>query len=214
MVAPITILQEMSGRVNVAPLTVEQYESMNAVGILPDGVPIELLDGLLVWKDRAAAGADPMAIGTHHQLGVNKLSRLARQVEKWGCYLAVQGPVRIVPSSEPEPDAAVIRGKPEDYAERHPGPRDVYSVIEVADSSLARDRITKCRIYASAGVRQYVIVNLVERQVEIYSSPVARQGRYAGETIRKGNQIVGILAGPTGTGPGKVVKIAAKDLLP
>jgi Uma2 family endonuclease len=33
-------------------------------------------------------------------------------------------------------------------------------VVEVADSSLGQDRLTKARIYAAAGIPQYLIMNL------------------------------------------------------
>lgn len=205
-----TILEESAGRLQLAPLTVEQYEAMIAQGILPDGEPIELIDGLLVLKDRSSAGGDPLTIGPHHQLVLNKLARLGPRFEARGCYLSIQGPIRIPPRDEPEPDVAVIAGRPEDFGERHPGPEAVLAVIEVADSSLLRDRTTKLRIYAGAGIRQYVIVNLVERQVEVYEEPLAREQRYARSTIRTGQQIVAIAAGA-----GEAFEtIEAKDLLP
>lgn len=45
-------------------------------------------------------------------------------------------------------------------------------VVEVADSSLARDQVQKKRIYARAGVPVYWIINLSENQLEVYSMPV------------------------------------------
>ena len=41
-------------------------------------------------------------------------------------------------------------------------------VIEVAESSLPFDRVTKGSLYARAGIRDYWIVNLIDRVVEIY----------------------------------------------
>jgi Uma2 family endonuclease len=43
--------------------------------------------------------------------------------------------------------------------------------VEVADSSLARDRGQKLRLYARAGITVYWIVNLPEAVVEVYSDP-------------------------------------------
>ena len=73
--------------------------------------------------------------------------------------------------SEPEPDVAVVRGTSRDYLARHPGPTDMALVIEVADSSLSRDRLHKARIYAAAAVPTYWIINLVDLQVEVYTDP-------------------------------------------
>jgi Uma2 family endonuclease len=85
--------------------------------------------------------------------------------------------------SEPEPDLAVVRGDENTYLHRHPGPADVALLVEVADSTLDRDRADKARIYGQAGVPVYWIVNLVDRQVEVYTSPTGPTG--AGYTSRQ-----------------------------
>lgn len=160
------------------PLTVEQYHRMIEQGILPEGEPIELLDGHLVRKDRSAAGDDPMTVGPDHVLVVKRLARLSRKLERLGCHMQTQQPVSLPPYDEPEPDAAVVLGSEEDYIGRLPVAADVPCVIEVADSSLRRDRTTKLRIYAHSGIGTYVIVNLFDRVVEVYSEPLAGKGRY------------------------------------
>ena len=48
----------------------------------------------------------------------------------------------------------------------------------MADSSLGYDRGAKLRVYASAGVPVYLVVNIPERQIECYEEPAAGQGRY------------------------------------
>lgn len=87
-----------------------------------------------------------------------------------GWYVAEQEPVT-AEDSEPEPDVAVIRGTPRDYSDRHPGPGDVAIVIEVSDTTLRRDRGLKKRIYARAGIPVYLIINLPESQIEVYTEP-------------------------------------------
>ena len=72
------------------------------------------------------------------------------------------------PTSEPEPDLAIVRGIHRDYRTRHPSGCEVALVIEVADTSLQKDR-NKARIYASAGVKEYWIINLVEFQLEQFT---------------------------------------------
>jgi Uma2 family endonuclease len=90
-----------------------------------------------------------------------------------GWYVRMGKPLRIPSrSSEPEPDAAVARGSYRDYTRRHPEPADVAMVVEVADSSLNEDRgLTS--VYGGGGVPVYWIINLVDRQVEVYSNPHA-----------------------------------------
>ena len=72
--------------------------------------------------------------------------------------------------SEPEPDIAVIRGSIRDFVEHHPSAQETGLVVEVADSSVARDRF-KCRIYGRARFPEYWIFNLGEQRLEVYRDP-------------------------------------------
>jgi Uma2 family endonuclease len=166
----------------VVPLTIEQYHRMLEAGILEDGDPIELLDGFLVRKDRSGRGGSPVTVHPMHRVVVTRLGDLGSELERHGAHLQTQQPISLPPSQEPEPDGAIVRGRTEDYADRHPGPGDVLCVIEVADSSLRRDRTTKQRIYAAAGIPQYVIVNLQDQVIEVYEAPRPAEGRYGRTT--------------------------------
>ena len=73
--------------------------------------------------------------------------------------------------NEPEPDLCVVRGESDDYTDRHPGPGDIALIVEVAESSLSRDRGEKGENYGRAGIPVYWIVNLVDRRLEVYSNP-------------------------------------------
>src|SRR5690606_33137368 len=73
-------------------------------------------------------------------------------------------------SSLPEPDVAVVRGRPRDFLHAMPGRDDVLLVVEVAVTSLRVDR-AKAAIYASAGVPVYWLVDVQSRRVEVYSAP-------------------------------------------
>jgi Uma2 family endonuclease len=167
----------------IARLTVEQLEGMVAAGILEDGAPIELVDGVLVYKDRSASGEDPMTVGKRHSLVVKLLARLDVELERRGCHMQTQNPIRLPPHDEPEPDGAVLRGQPRDYTTRTPTASDTFSVIEVADSSLEYDRTTKLAMYARAGIRQYVIVDLRHDCIEVYERPAEREDRYESVTV-------------------------------
>ena len=50
----------------------------------------------------------------------------------------------------PEPDLAVVAGTLETYRDAHPAA--AHLVVEVADTSLSQDRLTKAAIYAAAGI--------------------------------------------------------------
>jgi Uma2 family endonuclease len=45
-------------------------------------------------------------------------------------------------------------------------------LVEVADSSLSKDRRVKTGIYAAAGVPEYWIVDLDSNQIEVLTDPV------------------------------------------
>ena len=143
------------------PLSVDQYHAMIHAGILTDDDPVELLEGWLVAK---------MPKNPPHRA----VTRLIRQVlerlvpAEW--YVDSQEPIT-TDDSEPEPDVVVVRGETRHYLDRHPGPHDVGLVIEVADTTLQRDRGFKKRLYARASIPVYWIVNLSDNQCEVYTEP-------------------------------------------
>ena len=189
-------------------LTVEQYHRMIDQGILESDASVELLDGFLVRKDRAKAGEDPMTIGNEHRWAVENLKRVLASVSAHACHLTSQQPVMLPPDGEPEPDGAIVRGSLDDYKQGPPTARDVSCVIEVADSSLNRDRGSKQRIYSDAGIGQYVIINLLDKQVEVYERPEVDSGKYAAVRPLRGNEIVSFVVGDAR------VEVEASRLLP
>ena len=81
----------------VAKLTVDQYERMIETGILREGAPIELMDGMLVYKDRSELGGDPMTIGGKHNYVMWLLGELNLPLRAYGCHMQCQGSLRIPP---------------------------------------------------------------------------------------------------------------------
>ncbi|MFN0136745.1 MAG: Uma2 family endonuclease [Phycisphaerae bacterium] len=160
------------------PITVDMYHKMIETGLLPEGAPYELIHGQIVAKDRSACGEGAMIVGLFHALTIKKLARLDGQLRRTGCHLQVQLPLALARGSEPEPDAAIVVGDEDGYRGGHPSAKDVLCVIEVADSSLRYDRTTKQSLYAAHSVPMYLIVNLVDRAIEVYSEPLKRAERY------------------------------------
>lgn len=169
----------------LAKLTVEQVHAMLQCGILGEHEPLELIDGLLVYKDRSDCGEDPLTIGKKHNLVIKLLMRLDSDLSARGCHMQTQGPLSLPPRDEPEPDGCILKGQPRDYSERLPTAGDVTCVIEVADSSLENDRETKLRLYARNGIAQYVIVNLRDEILEVYEEPSVENQRY-GRAVKLG----------------------------
>jgi Uma2 family endonuclease len=189
------------------PLTVDQYHDMIRTGILHEGTPIELIDGILIAKDRSSQGGKSLSHDPPHALCITRLQRLDRLLEPIGVHLRLQLPVTLGRTSEPEPDVAVVLGKPESFANRHPGPKDLVAVMEVADSSLRYDRTTKQRKYAEAGIPHYWIVNLADRQIEVYDSPVPAEGVYGQRSDFLPGQTVRLDIG------GQFIEVAVNDIL-
>jgi Uma2 family endonuclease len=74
--------------------------------------------------------------------------------------------------TEPLPDVAVVRRPWRGYPGEHPGPDDIFLLVEVAESSLAFDQGAKRTLYARAGIREFWIVDLSSNVVHIHREPV------------------------------------------
>jgi Uma2 family endonuclease len=141
-------------------LSVAQYHQMIDAAILTENDPVELLEGWLITK---------MPKKPKHSHATQLLGDELREILPSGWFINVQEPITLA-TSEPEPDLIVIRGKRSDYTQ-HPKPKDVALVVEVSDSTLQQDRTLKLRIYAAARIPVYWILNLQDRQLEIYTDP-------------------------------------------
>jgi Uma2 family endonuclease len=51
------------------------------------------------------------------------------------------------------------------------GPANIELLVEVADSSLARDRRLKAAVYTRHGIAEYWIVNVIDRTLEVHQNP-------------------------------------------
>ncbi len=183
--------------VSPARLSVSQYHAMIASGILTDSDPIELLEGCLITK---------MPKNPPHSISTGLLLDALLRLLPLGWSLRIQEPITLT-ESEPEPDAAIVRGARRDYLARHPLPEDIAVVIEVADATLPLDRKWKKRLYAVAGIPVYWVINLQANVIEIYTNPDA-SGYQAQELFRKTDMVPVIIDGQSyGT-------IPATDLLP
>ena len=177
-------------------VTVERYFALVGEGVLRPDDRVELLEGVVVSMSPQNA---PHASGVQFAMETLLVAVGRRAVVR------VQMPLMLGPYSCPEPDVAVVPGRREDYVERHP--TTAHLVVEVADSSLLQDRLTKSRIYAAAGIPDYWLVNVPARQIEVFREPDVRAGRYRETSICQPD---GALALTALDG----VRVPARDLLP
>jgi Uma2 family endonuclease len=184
-------------------LTLEQYERMVDEGILGEHDRVHLINGILVAK---------MTQNDPHCTADDLCDLALRRVIPAGWYIRGAKPIRIPGragrrDSKPEPDRCVVRGTVLDYAERSPGPADVGLIVEIADSSLAADRKYAVELYGPARIPVYWIVDLLHRQVEVYTNPGPR-GYRSTEVFKEGQSV------PVAIGGREVGRIAVADILP
>ena len=177
-----------------------EYDRLVELGVL-HGEPVELVGGQLVV-------AEPQ--GSYHASVLGTAGDALRAALPQGWLVRIQMPVALDDESEPEPDLAVVPGVWANYRAGHPSRPTL--VVEVAESSLAFDREDKGSLYARGGVRDYWIVNLVDRALEVYRDPgpdpAAPYGwRYLAVERLDPAAVVSPLALPA-------VRIAVSDLLP
>ncbi len=208
-VDPIKSTDWLQSKAALVPFTLDQYHRMIRDGLVAEGAPVEFIDGFLVLKDRSQHGSDPMTVYPPHSLAVQKVGRLDGKVQALGLHVRTQQPITLPTGSEPEPDGAIVRGPAEDFGSHHPGPSEILCVIEVADSSLDYDRTTKQRIYAAAGIPQYVLINLVDRVIEVRREPDAKRGVYASSELVRADGFVVFQLAVAGR-----ITVAANELLP
>lgn len=170
LAAPMVLIGSAGFGPLVKRWNVDEYHKMIELGLLREGAPIELIDGMLVYKDRGDTGGRPMVQGSRHNLAVAQLVQLNAILDRLGFHIRIPSSIEVSPNHEPEPDGVVLPGKPINFPHL-PTADDAAMVIEVADSSLEYDRNVKKQMYATAGIAIYWIVNLRANVVEVYERP-------------------------------------------
>jgi Uma2 family endonuclease len=176
----------------IRPLRRAEYDRLVELGVFTKDDKIELLRGALV--EMSPQGAD-------HSYVVERLVKLFIEALGDRARLRAHSPFAADDLSEPEPDIGIY--PPAAYARAHPD--RALLLVEIALSSLRKDRGIKAEIYAEAGVPEYWIVDLVHGVVEVRTEPV--DGQYARmQTFRRGERI-GLVAFPD-------LELAIDDFLP
>lgn len=130
-----------------------------------EGKRVELIEGQIFEMS-------PM--GSLHATAVALVAKTLERVFEQAHFIRWQMPLTVGELSEPEPDIAVIAGDIRDYKDTHP--TTAVLIVEIAETSLEYDRTHKASLYAKAGITDYWIVNVIDRQVEIYRGPVSDSG--------------------------------------
>lgn len=143
--------------------TVEEYHRMAAAGILSGDERVELLAGDIV--DMAPIG--PLHAGTVGRLTALLTARLGARAVVW-----VQNPLLLrAEHSEPQPDVTLLRPRADFYTQAHPEAPDVYLLLEVADTSVDKDRDVKFPLYARAGIGEAWLLDVSAGYLEVHRQP-------------------------------------------
>jgi Uma2 family endonuclease len=131
-----------------------------------------------------------------HGQVADRVTEILRSIFGADFWVRMQLPLDLGAKSEPEPDVSVVKGRREDY---HEHPRTATLIVEVSDTTLAFDRGEKARVYASAGIADYWVLDLVHRQIHIYREPAPTTAGFEYRSIltREGSDTISPLAAPT-----------------
>ena len=142
--------------------SVDDYYHLADVGILDEDDRIELIDGEIIVMS---------PINSPHASGVKAFTKEFYKKVGDSVIVSVQDPIHLNDNTEPQPDIALLRYRDDLYANAHPTPDDILLLVEVADSSLERDREKAKKTYAKHGIPELWIANLRDEVVERYLSP-------------------------------------------
>lgn len=169
-----SILEVPAVRQRVARINLGTYHAMSEQGLVDERT--ELLRGVIVEK---------MTKSPLHEYLANRIYELVRAAAGPGLTVRKEGPLTLI-DSEPEPDVAVVAGKPEEFRSSHPATALLAVEVSVSTEDVDREKIA---IYAEAGVAECWLVLPASRTIESYSRP---QGSSYGErrTCKAGETLV------------------------
>jgi len=166
----------------------EEYDRLIRGGMFHPEERLELIEGEIIQMSPQ---------GSHHATAVTLVENALRTVFGKNYVVRVQMPLAISSDSEPEPDIAIVTGAPRDYCEEHPTTAEL--VVEIADTTLSYDRTRKSALYAQAGIQEYWVLNLLNRQLEVYRQPHAGQSTtssYQNHEVKPASETITPLRGP------------------
>jgi Uma2 family endonuclease len=158
----------------LAKWSIDDYHHMVEAGILR-GRHVELLGGEIVEMSPET----PI-----HYTTAKRAAKYLAELLSGKADVRFNGPITLS-DSEPEPDLAIVRLPESAYNDRHPAPKDIFWIVEVAKTSLKKDLEIKLAIYATAGIQEYWVLDLLTKQVIVFRNP--QGGKYIEEyTIAEG----------------------------
>ncbi len=194
--AKINSASVRNGSASQRLISAEEYQRMIEFGIFREDERIELIEGRIVQMSPK---------NLKHALATTRSNRCFQKLSGDRAFVRVQDPILLNDFSEPEPDIVLVAPPDERYLENHPKPKDIFLVLEIADSSIFYDRDEKGPLFARNGIVQYCLLNLQSRELEDYREP-SPNGYRRKQTYTE-EQSFTLVAFPK-------ISIKVKDLLP
>jgi Uma2 family endonuclease len=144
------------------PLTSAEYYQMMETGIIQEGERVELISGQIFTM---------AAKGVRHTICTRRLFKQLLALMGDRADVQSRDPITLLNNSEPEPDVVIAKLREDNYENSHPVPADIILIIEVSDTTLKFDREVKAPLYATAGINEYWIVNLIDNRLEVHRQP-------------------------------------------
>ena len=177
--------------------TREEYYRLEEMDILTSDEPVELINGQIIKKHRPQS--------TLHAFSIRRLLQILKNTLGNRVLVTSQIPITLNNYSEPKPDIAVVKVDSRDYFDHHPYSEDIYLIVEIADKTLNKDCNLKAQIYAEAGISDYWVLDINNRQLYVFRQPT-NQG-YRSRQILLEDEEISLLNFPD-------VRILIKELLP
>jgi len=168
-------------------ITVEEFRRRAAQDEFGPHGSVELLEGRVIAKARQSL---------RHEGALEQIREVLAKLVPNGWHLQVAQPI-LTTDSQPEPDIAIVVDALDSYTNRPPRGEEVALVVEAADASLTLDRRLKGRVYARAGIVSYWLVNLIDSQLEVFTSPSGpvQMPGYQEQRIYRGDDKISLVIG-------------------
>ena len=189
--AILSVPMRVVARPAVKTWTVPEFHQMGELGWF-QGRRAMLIRGVIFEDD---------AMNPPHAIAGTKTEDLIRDYFGRGWHVRVQKPLVLGQTTDPEPDIAVVIGRPGDYT-AHPTTAEL--IVEISDTSLRYDTTEKMSLYAAALIREYWVLDVNGRQLLVHRDPVADATatfgfRYASIRAFGSTDSVSLLAQPAAT---------------
>ncbi len=144
--------------------TRDEFARMYDAGILDQDERWELLDGEILKMSNP---------GRKHIVGSFRANTLLSEALGRRAIVSVQNPLVLDDYNEPKPDVVLFKPRDDFYAseEVEVSYEHALLVIEISDSTLAKDRKRKLPHYAERGVVEFWIEDLRHRLLLVYRNP-------------------------------------------